>query len=286
MLPTVIVSGIVNGVIYGVAALALTIVARSSNVINFAQGEFFTIGAMVVVTLRGDGLGIVVALVIAVAIAAGSSWCLATWAVIPARRHGASSALLLMITLAISLFGQGILFSVFGSNPVSSPPWVSGTVGILTVRISWDELLVIVTSVLVAAAITAWFGLSWRGKALTSVAENSDGSRLVGINIDRSIVVAFCLAGVVGAIAGALLGSLITFDYLTGFAIAMQGLVAAMIVGMQRPGAAFVAGVGVGLAESLVGAYVSQAFEVPIAFLAIVVILLARPGVAAEVVTR
>jgi len=125
---------------------------------------------------------------------------------------------------------------------------------------------------LLAAAATALFLTQTRfGKQLLATAENPFAAQLVGVDVERARLVAYGLASVLGAIAGVLLIPLIAVDFQAGLGMTLRGFIAAAISGMS-PGGVLLAGILLGLFESLVGAWLGALAQDPVIFVLLIAI--------------
>ena len=118
----------------------------------------------------------------------------------------------------------------------------------------------------VSAAVAA---VSWRatrsGKQLLATAENPYAAELLGVNVERARLTAYAIGGLLGALAGILLIPLIAVDFQSGLAMTLRGFIAAAISGMSPVGVLF-SGLGLGLFESMVGAYLGALYQDPVMF--------------------
>ncbi|MBN9110479.1 MAG: branched-chain amino acid ABC transporter permease [Pseudonocardia sp.] len=272
-------SGLVNGSVYGLAALAIVLVFRVSGVVNLAQGDAITLGALLTVWLQVVwGLPLPVAALLAVAFTAALSVAFAELAIRPARRRGASGMTIIFVTLALSVVSQGIGYLVGGADVQSEQPFLTAEpITVLGASLTWQSLLVIGTTVVVALALTWFFRMTLPGRAMTACAENPTGAVSLGITVRRMTALAFAGAGALGGLSGVLLIPVISFSYQTGFGFGMQGLAAAAIVGMRSPLAALGGGVVIGCIGAFATGYLSSAYQIVIVSAVLAVALLCWP---------
>lgn len=274
-----VIAGLTNGAIYGLVAVAYCLVHRVSRVINLAIGEFIALGALLPLLLadrwRLPGiLGALLALG-AVAVVAGAF----EFSILgPAVRRGSDTTLLLLLTLALAVAVQGAVLLVFGRDIYSGTPLIPGApLSVLGIPVGRQNVVILGAALLFATLLAAYFTRTIHGKRMTACAQNRTGAALVGIRVDRFQRLAFVGSCVLAAITGMLLVPVIAFDYLTGFRLALVSLVAAALAGLDRPGRALVAGVGVGVLELLVAGYISSSLQLVIVFTVLLALLLARP---------
>lgn len=273
-------AGLTNGAVYGIAALGIVLVFRVSRVINLAQGEAITAGALGSWWLdERAGWPRPAAAIAAIAATAVFFALVSRWTVLRTGPAASSDVLAAsLVTLAVALFGQGVLFAAFGRELHGSPPLLdAGPLHLAGASVPSHSVLVLTVTAAVAAALGG--GLRWTmaGRGMAACAENAIGAAAVGVNVQRVVVVAFGVAGGLGALAGILLAPATVFSYLTGFGLALRGLAAAALVGFRSAPAGLAAGLAVGVLEAGVSAYVSSGYQEPFVAGLLVVALIAWP---------
>lgn len=187
----------------------------------------------------------------------------------------ASVLVLLMAAVAVhfALMGLGLL--LFGPEGVRTEPlfaaqWMAG--GFI---VSQQAVFVVATAIVLMVAMALFFGRTLRGKALRATAMNRTGARLVGIRTTSAGVLAFGLAGLVGAISGILISPITTIYYDTGFLIGLKGFMAAIVGGLVSYPLAVLGAVAIGLLETF-SAFYASAYKEAIVFALIIPILVWR----------
>lgn len=187
----------------------------------------------------------------------------------------ASVLVLLIVAVAVHfvLTGLGLLF--FGAEGVRTPPLVSGQIQVGGIFLSWQALFIVLVASALIAALFAFFGRTLSGKALRATAYNRVGARLVGISTAGAGMLAFGLAGLIGAASGILTAPITTVYYDTGFLIGLKGFIAAIVGGLASYPLAAAGAVAIGLLESY-SSFWASAFKDAIVFALIIPILLWR----------
>lgn len=281
----VLAAGLSNGAVYGISALGIVVVYRVARVINLAQGEAITLGALATWWLDHEhgwprSVAAMVVVVGTAVLYGGAAWLTVLRAGRAGRLGPALPATLpaSLITLALALFGQGILFAAFGRELYGSPPMVGwGPLRLAGATLPAHTIVMAGVTVGLAAALTATVRWTMAGLAMVACAENRTGASIVGVDVARMTVVVFGVAGLLGAIAGVLLAPVTLFSYLTGFGFALRGLAAAALVGFRSPGAGLAAGIGVGILEAAVSTYVASGAQESIVAAVLIVTLMVRP---------
>jgi branched-subunit amino acid ABC-type transport system permease component len=117
----------------------------------------------------------------------------------------------------------------------------------------------------VSAAVALYLVMTRSGKQLLAAAENPYAAELLGVNVERARLIAYGIGALLGALAGVLLIPLIAVDFQSGLAMTLRGFIAAAISGMSPIGVVF-SGLGLGLFESMVGAYLGALYQDPVMF--------------------
>ncbi len=275
-LPQFCFSGLTVGSVYALIALGFTIIYNASDVVNFAQGEFVMLGGMVTVALSTAGVPLPVAGVAAVAVAALVGVALHRLAIEPAR--GASPVGLIIITIGASIFIRGVAQIVFDKQFHKLPAFSGDApIDVLGATILPQSLWVLGGAAAIVIALQAFYGRTLVGKAIAATAANRLAARLAGINTTAIMSLSFALSGAIGAVAGILITPITLTSYNVGTLLALKGFAAGMLGGMGSPLGAVLGGLLLGLIEAFGAGYVSSAYKDGIAFIVILVVLLALP---------
>lgn len=272
-----LISGITVGAIYALVGLGFSIVYNSSQVINFAQGEFVMIGGMATVFLIAAGAPMPLAVVLAVLLAVAIGFALGKFAIEPARDAPVVS--IIIITIGASIFLRGAATVVWDRNFHNMPAFSgSDPIDIGGAALLPQSLWVVGGMVIIVAALQLFFSHSRIGKAMLATAFNPLAAQLVGISTRWMLLLSFALAAGIGAIAGILIAP-ITLTYAgVGIMLGLKGFSAAIVGGLGNPMGAVAGGLVVGIAEAMTAGYISSAYKDAVAFLIILAVLLIRPS--------
>jgi branched-chain amino acid transport system permease protein len=271
-----LVTGITNGSIYALIALGFVVIYSVTSVINFAQGEFAMLGALLAVWLIAVGLPQGLALVVAVAGVGLFSAVLYQVGLRPAR--DASPLTLIIITIGAALAIRGAALVIWGTDPYQMAPFTAGSplqVGGAFIRL--QSLWVLGTTLVLQPLLHLFFTRTMLGRSLRACAVNRLAARLMGIRTDRMALLAFGLSGAVGALGGAIIAPIIFATYDMGLMLSLKGFVAAVMGGMVNYPAAVVGGFLLGILESLGAGFISSGYKDAVAFIALFIILLSKP---------
>jgi branched-chain amino acid transport system permease protein len=187
----------------------------------------------------------------------------------------ASVLVLLIAAVGVHLALSGIGLLIFGPEGARGPAFAEGMLNAGALMASYQSLWILGLTACVMAALYFFFGHTLLGAALRATAVNRLGARLVGIPIARSGLIAFTLAGLIGAVSGVLVAPLTTIYYDSGFLIGLKGFVAAIVGGLASYPAAVLAALAVGVVESF-SSFWASAFKEVIVFTLIIPVLLWR----------
>ena len=269
-------SGLTVGAVYALVALGFTLIYNASDVVNFAQGEFVMLGGMVTVFASAAGVPLPVAALIAVCVAVAVGLSLYWLAIAPAR--GASAVSVIIITIGASIFLKGVAQVVFDKQFHKLPSFSSDApIDVLGASGQPQSLWVLGGTVGVVLVLYMFLERTLVGKAVLATSASRLAARLVGINTATIMALAFGGSAAIGAIAGILVTPITLTSYDVGTTMALKGFAAAMLGGMGSPFGAVVGGLLLGLLETLGAGYISSTYKDGLAFVTILVVLLAMP---------
>ena len=278
-----VIAGLITGSIYAVFAVCIALWFRVSNILNLAVGDFAMIGALGVDNLvRVHNWPLPLAILTTLAAAAAGAWLYDSVVLRLAqdgKRRQEGIVITFFFTFALSFFIEGLAEILFGTNVYAAPPLWNGN------SLSWGGLHferagLLVLGCAVASGLLFWafirFTLS--GKAVEASGENHVGARIVGIDTRKYRRNILVVTAVLAAVFGILQSPLTGYAFDTGSTIGFTGFIAAAYAGYQKPGRAVVAGVVIGIAESLLGGYVSTQYNDTVLYAILAALVLIRPS--------
>lgn len=272
-----LISGITVGAIYGLVGLGFSIIYNSSQVINFAQGEFVMIGGMATVSLITMGVPMPLAMLGAIVLAVIIGVALEKFCIEPSRN--ASVVTLIIITIGASIFLRGAAEIVWDRNFHSLAP-ISGDTPL---DIGGARLLpqsIWIVGGLVSVVIGCWyfFNRTLIGKAMLATSFNRLAAQLVGIQVRNILLLSFVLSSALGAFAGILIAPIAMTYSTVGVMLGLKGFSAAIVGGLGNPMGAILGGLIVGIAEAMTAGYISSAYKDAVAFIIILAVLFCMPN--------
>lgn len=270
------IAGLKNGSIYALLALGFTIVYAATNVINFAQGEFYMLGGMfAVLALSRFELPIVLAVPLAVALVAGVGMIFERLAIRP--RKDAEPMPLIIITVGGSLVFASLARHLFGSDALSLPDFTAGP-SLLFAGAAIERQTLWIWGIVLAtvAGLSFLYSKTRLGRAMRACMQNREAARLMGIDTARVVMVSFGLAAALGALAGVAVAPLTSTRFDIGAGVAVKGFAAAILGGLGSPLAAVAGGLLLGLIEQAVIPFSSMLKDV-VALAVLLAVLFLRP---------
>jgi len=279
--------GLTRGSIYALIALGYTMVYGIIELINFAHGEIYMIGAFTalivisVLTLMGMNTiaMLVIAGVIAVIYSAAYGYTVEKIAYKPLRNAPRLSALISAI--GMSLFLQNYVLLAQTSDFLPFPNLVPEFEFMEPYAhiIGSTEIVILITTAIVMVLLTLLIKFTNIGKAMRAASQDKTMSMLVGINVDRVISVTFVVGSATAAIGGVLIASHVgMINFYVGFIAGIKAFVAAVLGGIGSIPGAVLGSFILGWTESFATGYVSSDYEDVFAFLFLVLILIFRPA--------
>lgn len=271
-----VIAGLKNGSIYALLALGFTIVYASTNVINFAQGEFFMLGGMLAVFgFSRLGLPLLVAVPLAVLAVAGIGMLFEEVAIRP--RKDAEPMALVIITVGGSLVFASLARHLFGSDALPLPEFTPGSsIAVAGAAIERQTLWIWGLVAAAVAGLSYLYGKTRLGRAMRACMQNREAARLMGIDTARVVMISFGLAAALGALAGVAVTPLTSTRFDVGAGIAVKGFAAAILGGLGSPLAAVAGGLLLGLIEQAVIPF-SSVLKDAVALAVLLAVLFVRP---------
>ena len=290
-----LLGGLMAGMLYSLVALGFVLIFKASGVFNFAQGAMVLFAALAMarfsewMPLWLDINNLLVSNLIAFALAAFVMFAVAWVIERLVLRHlvNQEGATLLMATLGITYFMEGLGQSLFGSDVYKvdigmpkEPIFVLDALFEGGVLVNKEDVIAAAIAATLVAALSIFFQKTSTGRALRAVADDHQAAQSIGIPLNRIWVIVWCVAGVVALVAGMIWGSKLGVQFsLT--TVALRALPVVILGGLTSvPGAiigGLIIGVGEKLSEVYLGPFVGGGIEIWFAYVLALVFLLFRP---------
>jgi branched-chain amino acid transport system permease protein len=279
--------GLTRGSIYALIALGYTMVYGIIELINFAHGEIYMIGAFTGLIVAGvlsmagfSGMSLLVlAILIAIFYASAYGFTIEKIAYKPLR--GANRLAPLISAIGMSIFLQNYVLLAQTSDFLPFPSlipnfefmepyvWYLGS----------SDLVIILTTIIVMIGLTFLIKFTKIGKAMRATAQNKKMAMLTGVNVDRVISMTFVIGSGLAAIGGVLIATHIgQINFYIGFIAGIKAFTAAVLGGIGSIPGAVLGSLVLGWTESFATGYISSDYEDVFAFCLLVLILIFRPA--------
>jgi len=288
-----LVNGLMLGCLYALIAVGYTMVYGILELINFAFGELFMLGAFISIAMMVDeialfgrvfsmpGLSFFLALPIAMIVVAMLGVAIERVAYRPLRRAPRLAALISAI--GMSIFLQNFAQAMFGSNqhffpdiPIfTTADGYAKTFILGGAQITYIQTSVVVVTVIALVLVNTYVQRTRVGRAMRASAQDKQTSALMGVNVNRVIAITFIIGSAMGALAGGLYGAVYHFARPDmGFIPGLKAFIAAVLGGIGNIPGAFVGGLVLGMIESLGAAYLPMGSQYKDAFAFVILIVL------------
>jgi branched-chain amino acid transport system permease protein len=273
-----VISGATLGSTYGLAGLGFTVIFNTTEIINFAQGEFVMLGGMLAVfAIRWAGLPLALAVPLAICLTTLVGVAVDRLTIRPVR--GRSVIVLIIITIGVSIVLRGAAMLLFGKDTYSLPGF-SGEqpLPFLGASLLPQNLWVGGITLCTVVAMKLYFEQTISGKAMLACACDRKAASLMGINVDTMVTLSFAVSATVGALGGAILAPTTLTSYDVGVLLGLKGFAACILGGLGNPFGAVAGGVLLGVLESLSAGLISSGYKDAVAFVILLTLLFVRPS--------
>jgi branched-chain amino acid transport system permease protein len=273
-----VISGITNGAIYAVIALGFTIIYNATEVINFSQGEFVMLGGMAVIALDSSGnLPLGLSFILAVLAVTLVGAILERFTIRPVK--SSDPVTLIIITVGASIFLRGVAMMIWGKDALGLRPFSGASpIHLGGATLVPQSLWVLGVTVVVMAGLQFFYKHTITGKAMRACAFNRRAASLVGISVNRMVLVSFALSAAIGAAAGIVIVPITLCGYDVGTMLGLKGFCAAVLGGLGSSPGSILGGFLLGVLEALGAGLISSGFKDAIAFFVLLLVLFLRPS--------
>jgi branched-chain amino acid transport system permease protein len=270
-------SGLIMGLAYASIAVGLSLIFGVLRIINFAHGEFYMLGGLILYSLTNGGLNFYPALAGAVIGTMLLAALIDRLVLKPLRR--ADEATIALATLGISIFLANTSLILWGPIPhnIRIPFSAVPLVLLGNVYLSRFELFTAFLTLVAIVGLHLVLQRTSAGRQIRAVVQDRDAAALVGLDVDRIYTTTFAVGCGLAALSGGLLGSMFLVYPSMGLAAVLKAFVVVVIGGMGSMSGAVVGGILLGVTESLGGAWMPSGFKDIIGFVFIILVLALRP---------
>lgn len=281
LLLQLLLNGLIVGMLYGVVAMCFVLIYKSTQVVNFAQGEFLVLGAwLCLYCITRWELPFALAFVVSLVLM--GVFGILVQLVVLRPLIGEPIVSVIMVTIGMAIFMQALMNWVFGNNAERFPDvFGEGTVSIGGLNIEVAYVMSLILSLLIMGGFFLFFRYSRHGLAMRATAYDQQVAQSLGISVKQVFAMAWCLSAVVSGVAGVVLGLVNAVSNSLAF-IGIKVFPAVIVGGLDSIVGSVVGGIVIGLLENLAefvdGQYLQVGNMYTVApFYVLIIILMIRP---------
>jgi branched-chain amino acid transport system permease protein len=272
-----LVAGLATGAIYALVAVGFTLLWQTSQTINFAQGEFVMLPAFLVLAVMHAGAPFWLAILAGILLSMlllGLAFKLLL--VDPMLRHGVLPLAIATMALAIGI--KEAVKQFFSAEASSFPSIMpAGDISILGRSVSLQSVGVLVLAVIIVLGLTALLNRTSLGHQMQAAAQNPTVARIIGVPVERMILLTFLINAVLVALASLLITPIYLAKFSSGEVLGQAAFIAAIVGGFNQVRGAIAGGLLIGVVDNLSAAYVSTQYRAAVPLLFLIVVILFRP---------
>ncbi|MEK6690917.1 MAG: branched-chain amino acid ABC transporter permease [Nitrospirota bacterium] len=283
-----IINGLTLGAVYALIALGYTMVYGILQLINFAHGEVYMLGAYLGIIILGFltsigftaislPLAIIITLVLSMIFCSAYGMTIEKIAYKPLRNAPRLSPLISAI--GVSIFLQNFVMLSQGATDRVFPPILKAEgLTFLNARITYLQIFILIASVLMMVGLHLFIMKTKLGKAMRATAQDRKMASLLGIDIDQVISITFIIGSGLAAAAGVMVAMYYGLvNYFIGYVAGIKAFTAAVLGGIGSIPGAMLGGIILGLMEALGASYISSEYKDAFAFGLLIIILILKP---------
>ncbi len=276
ILAQLVLSGILLGAIYALAAAGLNLIFGVMRVVNVAHGDLMMLGAYTTIFLyeRFD-LNPLLSLFISIPLLFAFGWLIQRALVNRVVNQPHLMSLILMWGMSLVIINAGLYFFTANTRAV---PYLTGAIPLGDVALSRARGVAFVAAALISLAVWLFLQRSKWGKAIRAVAQSAEMARVCGINVERVRVVTFALASALAGAAGTLLITILAINPSVGPTFLLKGFAIIVVGGLGSFSGAFIGALVIGVLESLAAFFLDTQLAEVVIFFTLILFLLVRPG--------
>jgi branched-chain amino acid transport system permease protein len=270
-------NGAIIGSAYGLMGVGLTLIFGLMNVVNFAHGELYMLGAFFVYSLVA-----ILQVNYFLSILLGMGGVLVFGGIIerltikPIRN--APILMTALVTIGLSIFLKNTALVIWGGVPKKIPnPFPPASLKLGYVYVTQPRIFALLLTIGVIILLHYLIKKTKLGKAMRATFENKDAAALMGIRIDRIYLYTFAIGSVVAGMAGILLGTIYLVYPTMGELAVLKAFIIVIMGGMGNFVGAFFSGIILGISESLGAGFISTGYKDAVGFVIVILVLLFRP---------
>ena len=273
-----LVAGLATGAIYALVAVGFMLIWQTSQTINFAQGEFVMVPAFfALAAMKFGGLSFWPALLVALIVSALLLGLVFKRLLVdPMLKHGVLP--LVISTVALSIFIKDAVKEFYAADAQPFPVlWTSDDISVFGMAVSAQSLVILAVAIVVVTALQLFLGHTRLGRCMQATAQNPAVARILGIPVERMILLTFLINAGLVAVASFLISPIYLAKFTNGETLGMAAFIAAIVGGFNQVRGAIAGGLILGVLDNLAAVYVSTQYRGAIPLFLLIFVILFRP---------
>lgn len=273
----VLIYGIINSFVFVLIAIGFALVYGISRLPNFAHGALYILAGFLTWSfLLKLGLNYATSIILALIIIAGIGAAVYRFLLVRIRGMEASE---IIASLAIGFaIMEGLRFAGFRGKTYTLPAFLEGTITIANVPVDFQRLIIIGVGILLIVVLWLFTHYTKVGLALRAIAQDEHAALMLGIDSDLTALIALALGSFLAGLAAIVILPLGSITVGAGYNILINAIAVCIIGGLGSLGGAVLASFILGFAQSLTVHFVGAQWQMVVALLSIIIILIARPS--------
>lgn len=271
--------GLVTASVLAITALGLTLQFGVTNYVNFAYGDFLTLGAYLTWTFNvALGWNFWLALIVSSGVVGLVALAISQLVLEPFVRRGGPLLIILIVTFGLSLILSNAILAVWGADYKEYNVSLESPLHLGPLTLTGDQLGIMALSVAVMVAIHLVLTRTKIGKAMRAMSDDKSLAGVSGIPTGRMTALVWVISGVLAGLGGGVLAlNVVTFDSSLGITFLFVIFAAVILGGIGKPYGAMLGALVIGLAVEVSAVVLPSQYKLDVAFVILVVILLVRP---------
>jgi branched-chain amino acid transport system permease protein len=275
-----LINGLTLGSTYALVAIGYSMVFGILQLINFANGSMYMLGAyvslMLYLAMNGQFW---IAFGVSVLVVGTVGYGMDRFALRTLRKKKAPRLAGLISTMGVSIFLENFIALFFGSEAKPFPNMIDfGKFEFAGAIVHWTQVIIFLIAVVLMVLLSIIVYRTKFGKAMRATSQNTDAARLMGINVPSVISITFIISGALAAIAGVLVSMYYqSIDVTMGLSVGMKTFASAVLGGIGVLPGAMVGGLAVGVIETIGASYIDSGYRNAIAFVILILVLIFKP---------
>jgi branched-chain amino acid transport system permease protein len=274
----IIASGLTLGAMYAVATIGLSLVYGSLNMLNMAHGALLTLGGYICyATITHLGFPPIIALAAAACVCALAGLLIYVFATLPLLRAENFETNIFIATIGIGAIIENLMLKAFGPYPIPQPLGISGQVVIGNVLIPIQNILILVTALILMAAVAFLLQKTRTGRAIRATSMNREAAQLMGVRVGQVYAQVLALSGALAAVSGVMISSIATLTPVMGGDPMLKAFIICVVAGLGNVYGAVIAAVALGLLEAATQYVLGVRWSFATLLLLVILVLIWRP---------